>query len=68
MSAELLRVHAYCRACDSRLSIDEMHYYASTDGSAACEACEATWLAELETWRDGGSEVMPKKPNQGALK
>lgn len=61
--ATKINMHPNCRACHSILTLEEMHFYDSGDGSATCNSCESKWMDDMQKWHDGIIDgAMPERP------
>lgn len=63
MSGVLINVKCTCRKCFKALTIEEIHYFGCSDGTATCEVCEEEWLEKMHEWRGGvNGDPMPERP------
>lgn len=62
MLDQFIDMTRHCRNCLAPLTIEEMHYFDSGNGTATCSKCEEKWAAEMAAWRSTDSTPMPKRP------
>lgn len=46
MGASAISMKLNCRLCSAQLTLEEMHYFDSGDGTAICTNCESTSVTE----------------------
>lgn len=56
MSAEAITASMKCRECCKALTLEELHYYATSDGTATCEECEGAWMEQVAAFKRGERE------------
>ncbi|MDO8417715.1 MAG: hypothetical protein Q7S87_16065 [Agitococcus sp.] len=61
--ASVVMMRTTCRACQAKLTLEEMHYFDQGDATATCATCEGAWMEAMAQWKEGkGQSDMPKRP------